>query len=87
MDEIGLCARCGDYVYTDEYIHDGEIICQECYEYGERIDSVLEFIKAYPKVFFEYLEECLISDEEPVKALLADYKEWAEADFYKWVFS
>lgn len=50
----------------------------------EDLCEMLEYIKAYPERFIEYLQEGVISDIPVVLDVLVDYHDWWDEEFKKW---
>lgn len=75
------CRICRGEIYDD----DPPEICNICQKELEDPKTIVEFIKAYPDIFFEYLK--WVCTEDTMREELMLYKEYAYEDFMKWAYS
>lgn len=86
LEPTYVCSHCQCGLFSDDYMYNGHVLCEKCYMEIRKPETILEFIKAYPDKFTEYLYEVFYSGmTEELDALLEDYKEWREEDFDEWV--
>jgi hypothetical protein len=73
-DPIGACAWCGEDIYNEDHVVDGDIICPTCDEYWRSndigADFIIKFFGSMPEIakqcryddwmemFAEYMREC-----------------------------
>ena len=81
-----VCNRCLQGLWTDDYMYNEKVLCEECYKAIEKPETIIEFIKAYPEKFAEYLDECNLSGiSDELNAVISDYREWRDEDYNEWV--
>ena len=61
-DPRAECAHCGEDVYTDDYMVDGEIVCPVCGEYWNSRDIAMDFARVYPESTIEFLKAAIDCD-------------------------
>lgn len=87
---VGYCEHCKCELYNDDYIYDGNLVCKDCYEEAIDLATTMEYIKAYPERFFDYLLECYICTDkihDMIVAVLEDYREQEQTEYNTWVMS
>lgn len=86
--KFALCKHCGTEVYNDDYVYNGYVCCEDCFKEANATETLIEYIKAYPNRFIEYLvEEALIQENSVVIDILEDYKEWQQEFYDEWVMN
>lgn len=81
-----FCEWCGaEVTYQNNY--NGDFVCDECYEYAKGHEAVIDFIKAFPDGFYDYLMECFVATYQPTLDMLEDYRTWNDEKFQMWVAS
>ena len=83
----GYCDHCGGELYSEENIEDGYRLCDDCRNFARTNRAVVEYIRAYPERFLDYLRDCETSDIDFVLETLNDYREDAGRDFDDWIAS
>ena len=76
-----ICARCGEPIYNDDWMFNGEVVCEHCYEEIYSPDTQLKYIADHPKIANEYLTETLYSPAPygtRAKEILEDIVHWSD---------
>lgn len=76
-----LCERCGEAVPNADYVYEGAVVCGECYEEIEDIETVSKYIEDYPNVLKDYITEtlnCTDPYRERLVEVLLDIKHWSD---------
>lgn len=82
------CKRCGEELHNAGYVYAGETVCKKCYEEAHSLETIVEYVKAYPNRFIEYLTEmAIIQEAEGTVEMLVDYREWQDELYDEWVLS
>lgn len=81
---VAQCEWCKGDIYNDNHVYNGDVICPQCAAFAEKPESVIKFIKAYPALFIDYLNEEILENRDEV---LADFRDWAQEQFDRWLRS
>lgn len=86
------CKICGDEILEAPTLFAGLTVHGDCAEEAERVETALDYARAYPTDFFEYMEELLICTDnegltQAAKALLKDFRDnWGgRKPFKDWI--
>ena len=80
------CKHCGTEVYNDDFVYSGNLVCRECFEEANKTETLIAYIRAYPRRFIEYLtEEAIVQENDVLIDILEDYKEWQQEYYDEWV--
>lgn len=64
-DPIGRCVWCGEPIYNEDHIVEGDIICPACDEYYLSNEAIVDFAKHYFGSMPEIIKECRYEDWFP----------------------
>lgn len=76
-----LCERCGEALASDDWMYEGMIVCEDCYNTIHDVESYMKYVEDHQKIFIEYLRETLYSPAPygtRAKEILEDIIHWSD---------